>query len=150
MALNFKRGIKWVVASLALLAIGAGCFVAGLLAGHRSEQTLMSSADTAFILRALRSLEANEVPAAKNELFSMMESKVLIHWSASQAGILDYPEGSAPIDVELIRRAMTSRATLLKDPDIAAYREAERRSQAHFSAVDSTLQEVEKRYLVQR
>ena len=61
MAPNFKRGIKWVVASLALLAIGAGCFIAGLIAGHRSEQTLMSSADTASILRALRRLEANDV-----------------------------------------------------------------------------------------
>ena len=150
MAPNFKRGIKWVVAGFVLIAIGGGCFVGGLLAGHRSEQTLMSSADTASILRALRRLEANDVPAAKNELFSMMESKVLIHWSASQTGILDYPEGSAPIDVELIRRAMMSRAALLKDPDIAAHREAVRRSQAHFSAMDSTLQEVERRYLAQR
>ncbi len=150
MALKFKRGIKWVVASLAVVAIGGGCFIAGLITGHRSEQTLMSSADTAFILRVLRRLEANDVPAAKNELFSMMESKVLIHWSASQTGILDYPEGSAPIDVELIRRAMMSRAALLQDPDIAAYREAERRSQTHFPAVDSTLQEVEKRYLARR
>ena len=48
----------------------------------------------------------------------------------------------------LITATMTGHG--LKDPDIAAYREAVRRSQAHFSAVDSTLQEVEKRYLARR
>jgi hypothetical protein len=150
MTRNLKLGIKLTVGIVAVVALGGGMFIVGLLTGHKSEQTLMSSADASFVLNALRHLEANDVPAAKNELFTMLELKVLTHWDASQATVGDYPEGTAPMDVVLIQRVMKGRVSLLSDPDIAAFRQSERRTNKYSSAMESKMQEIEKRYLVQR
>lgn len=139
-------GVRIVSGLVLLIAVGAAGFVGGLLTGHRSEQTLMSSADASFALGVLRRLEANDVPGAKQELFSILEQKVLMHWNASQVGIADFAAGAAPMDVVLIQRAMKGREGLLADPDIQAYRRTQEKDNKYYAAVESRLQEVEKRY----
>lgn len=146
MTTKFK---KWVVSLLgvaAMAGLASIAFVAGLLSGHRSEQMLMSSADAASALTALRQIEDNEIGAAKKTLFFMLERKMLTHWDSSKVGVVDFPKGAVPVDVALIERAMRGREALLSDPDIREFRVAESRENRYFTQIEARFGEMEQRY----
>jgi len=135
-----------IAAGAACLIVGIVSFTAGWMTGTRNEMVNASSAHVGMTLLALRQINANDLPGAKDTLFTDLGHQVLTHWSTRRTGILDYPQGQAPEDVQLMERVIKARLQLARDPDIAAMI-AKHQSEKYYPEVAAQLKIVEAHYV---